>query len=199
MNLKAVLRVAVLALARNKMRSILTMLGIIIGVGAVIASVAVGRELQVRFSSRSATWVTTWSGSRRRTACVRSKGTKTLILADAKAVQQQISLFIIFHHMWTRRCKSSTKIKNWFTMVRGVAPEFFAVRRMGIARGSSSLRMTWQPRRRCSPAGSNRRGSPSVQKIPTAHKPSSEHPVPYHRRPDSEGYRRSARTRMMSL
>ena len=42
MDLMSVLRLAMRALARNKMRSILTMLGIIIGVGAVIASVAVG-------------------------------------------------------------------------------------------------------------------------------------------------------------
>ncbi len=42
MDLAAVLRVALRALARNKMRTALTMLGIIIGVGAVISTVAIG-------------------------------------------------------------------------------------------------------------------------------------------------------------
>ena len=43
MNPKEVIRVALRALARNKLRTILTMLGIIIGVGAVICTVAIGQ------------------------------------------------------------------------------------------------------------------------------------------------------------
>ena len=46
MNLAAILRIAMRALARNKLRSVLTMLGIIIGVGAVIAMVSVGQGAQ---------------------------------------------------------------------------------------------------------------------------------------------------------
>ena len=46
MNLAAILRIAMRALARNKLRSALTMLGIIIGVGAVIAMVSVGQGAQ---------------------------------------------------------------------------------------------------------------------------------------------------------
>src|SRR5436309_15520427 len=46
MNLTAILRVAVRALNRNKLRTALTMLGIIIGVGAVIALVSIGQGAQ---------------------------------------------------------------------------------------------------------------------------------------------------------
>ena len=46
MDLVAIIRIAMRALARNKLRSILTMLGIIIGVGAVIAMVSVGQGAQ---------------------------------------------------------------------------------------------------------------------------------------------------------
>ena len=46
MDLISILRIALRALARNKMRSVLTMLGIIIGVGAVIATVGVGQGAQ---------------------------------------------------------------------------------------------------------------------------------------------------------
>src|SRR6266550_1540333 len=43
MDLLAIIRIAMRALSRNKMRSVLTMLGIIIGVGAVIAMLGVGQ------------------------------------------------------------------------------------------------------------------------------------------------------------
>jgi len=46
MNLVQILRIAMRALARNKLRSALTMLGIIIGVAAVIAMVSVGQGAQ---------------------------------------------------------------------------------------------------------------------------------------------------------
>src|SRR5689334_21000087 len=46
MNLMAILKVAVRALDRNKLRTALTMLGIIIGVGAVIALVSIGQGAQ---------------------------------------------------------------------------------------------------------------------------------------------------------
>ena len=46
MNLWAILKIAIRALTRNKMRSALTMLGIIIGVGAVIAMVSIGQGAQ---------------------------------------------------------------------------------------------------------------------------------------------------------
>ncbi len=48
MDLLAIIRIAMRALARNKMRSVLTMLGIIIGVGAVIAMVGVGQGAQLQ-------------------------------------------------------------------------------------------------------------------------------------------------------
>ena len=53
------LRVAVRALLRNKMRSFLTTLGIIIGVGAVIAMVAIGEGAKARSRSRSRRWART--------------------------------------------------------------------------------------------------------------------------------------------
>src|SRR5258707_10096805 len=50
----AILKVALRALRRNKMRSVLTMLGIIIGVGAVIAVVALGRGAKAQVEARIA-------------------------------------------------------------------------------------------------------------------------------------------------
>jgi putative ABC transport system permease protein len=54
MEIKEILKIALRALARNKMRSALTMLGIIIGVGAVIAMVGVGQGAQKAVQDRIA-------------------------------------------------------------------------------------------------------------------------------------------------
>jgi putative ABC transport system permease protein len=97
MDLLSILRLALRALARNKMRSALTMLGIIIGVGAVIASVAVGEgasaQIQQQINSLGNNMVWIEAGGRSvngvRTG---TRGTKTLVLADAKAIEQQMPL-----------------------------------------------------------------------------------------------------------
>ncbi len=59
MNLLMIFRVAYQALERNKMRSLLTMLGIIIGVGAVIAMVALAKARAPRWRRRSRAWAPT--------------------------------------------------------------------------------------------------------------------------------------------
>ncbi len=65
--LLTIVRVALQALGRNKMRSILTMLGIIIGVGAVIAMVSIGQGAQFTISQQIASagsnMLYVWPGS----------------------------------------------------------------------------------------------------------------------------------------
>ena len=97
MDLRAVLRVALRALARNKMRTVLTMLGIIIGVGAVICTVAIGegasRQVQDSLRNLGDNIVHVAAGSvNQRGVHLGSTATKTLRVADAKAIQQQIPL-----------------------------------------------------------------------------------------------------------
>ena len=55
MNIRNILKVALRSLGRNKMRSFLTMLGIIIGVGAVIAMMAIGQGAQYNIEQQIAT------------------------------------------------------------------------------------------------------------------------------------------------
>ena len=142
MGLISILRVAILALARNKMRSVLTMLGIIIGVAAVICSVAVGtgasNQIQQQISNLGDNMIWVEAGGRSvngvRTG---TKGTKTLVLTDAKAIQQQIAgVTNISPHVDTN-IQVIYGNQNWYTQVRGVSPEYMAVRRMSIERGSS--------------------------------------------------------------
>jgi putative ABC transport system permease protein len=143
-NFGVLVRVALQALARNKMRSVLTMLGIIIGVGAVICSVAVGEgasnqvEEQIRSIGDNMVWIE--AGGRNvnglRTG---SRGTKSLTLGDARAIEQQVPMvFNVSPHVDTT-VQVIYGNQNWSTQVRGVSPEYLAVRRWSVARGSLFL------------------------------------------------------------
>ncbi|PYU23128.1 MAG: multidrug ABC transporter substrate-binding protein [Acidobacteria bacterium] len=140
MDLMSILRLAMRALARNKMRSILTMLGVIIGVGAVIASVAVGEgaseQIQEQISNLGDNMIWVEAGGRAvngvRTG---SRGTKTLVMGDVKAIQQQVPLVYNCSGHVDRPVQIVYGNQNWFSQARGVAPEFLLVRRLGIARG----------------------------------------------------------------
>ena len=141
MSLLAVLRLALQALARNKMRSVLTMLGVIIGVGAVICSVAVGEgasgQIQQQIANLGDNMVWIEAGGRSvngvRTG---SKGTKTLVLGDANAIEQQIRLVANVSPHVDTNVHLVYENQNWYTAVRGVPPQYLQVRRWTIARGS---------------------------------------------------------------
>jgi putative ABC transport system permease protein len=142
MGVMSILRVAILALARNKMRSVLTMLGIIIGVAAVICSVAVGtgasNQIQQQIANLGDNMIWVEAGGRSvngvRTG---TKGTKTLVLADAKAIQQQIPRITNISPHVDTNIQVIYGNQNWYTQVRGVSPEYMAIRRMAVERGSA--------------------------------------------------------------
>ncbi len=142
MDFMSVLRLAMRALARNKMRSILTMLGIIIGVGAVIASVAVGEgaseQIQQQISNLGDNMIWVEAGGRAvngvRTG---SRGTKTLVMGDVKAISQQVPLVYNCSGHVDGPVQIVYGNQNWFSQARGVSPEFLLVRRLGVARGAS--------------------------------------------------------------
>ena len=95
MDLIAVARIAVRALARNKMRSSLTMLGIIIGVGAVIAMVGVGQgaqqQVQQQIAAMGSNILFVGSGTVTRGGTHMGSGaTKTLVYADMLAILREV-------------------------------------------------------------------------------------------------------------
>jgi putative ABC transport system permease protein len=136
------LRVAMRSLARNKMRSLLTMLGIIIGVGAVICSVAIGEgaanRIQEQIASIGDNMIWVEAGGRqingRRTG---SRGTKSLTLGDFEAIKNQIHLVYNVSPNVDTHAQVIYAGQNWQTFARGVSPEFLAVRRYKVARGST--------------------------------------------------------------
>ena len=125
MDLQAIIRVALRALARNKMRTALTMLGIIIGVGAVICTVAIGEgasnQVQEQIRNLGDNIVFVAAGSiNQRGVRMGSSATKTLTLADAKAIQQQIPMISRVSPGVGARAQVVYGNQNWNTRVRGV-------------------------------------------------------------------------------
>src|SRR5215467_2735262 len=95
MDLLAILKIAVRALTRNKMRSLLTMLGIIIGVGAVIATVGLGqgaqKAVQDQIASMGTNLLYVSAGSVNKGGIRHGGGaTKTLVDDDMKAILQEV-------------------------------------------------------------------------------------------------------------
>jgi putative ABC transport system permease protein len=141
MNYLALLASSVFALLRNKMRSILTVLGITIGIAAVICVVAIGKAGQARVEQQlnnlgdNFVWI---EAGGRAVNGVRTgpRGTKTLTLGDAIAIKNQIPLIKAV----SPNVDQSTQVvygdQNWFTGFRGVSPEYFDIKRWGIDQGA---------------------------------------------------------------
>ncbi len=134
------LRIALLALARNKLRSFLTMLGIIIGVGAVIAMVAIGEGAKATIRSQIASLgtnvlivlagTTTQGGVRMGTG-----GVTTLNDGDARAITREIPAVAFASPVIRRPEQVIAGNLNWGTLVQGVAPEFQYIREWPMAGG----------------------------------------------------------------
>jgi putative ABC transport system permease protein len=142
MDLAATIRVALRALARNKMRTTLTMLGIIIGVGAVICTVAIGEgaanQVQEAIRNLGDNIVFISAGSvNQRGVHMGSQATKTLTVGDAKAIRQQIPLISRVSPGVGAAGQVVYGNQNWFTRIRGVGPEYLEIRRWPVEQGSS--------------------------------------------------------------
>ena len=141
MPLTLVIRIALRALRRNTLRSVLSMLGISIGVGAFLCSVAVGQgasqqiEDQIRSLGENFIWI---EAGTRNVNGVRTgtHGTQSLTLRDMVAIQAQIPLLAQVSPNVDMRVQVVFRDQNWATQVRGVTPAFVAVRGWRLARGT---------------------------------------------------------------
>jgi len=142
MNPREVIRVALRALARNKMRTILTMLGIIIGVGAVICTVAIGEgaseQVQQQIQSLGTNMIMVFAGSVN-TNGVRmgSEATKTLTPDDANAILAHVPNVVAVSPIAFSSVQVVNGNQNWFTRAYGASPEYTQIRNWPIVQGSS--------------------------------------------------------------
>jgi putative ABC transport system permease protein len=144
MKLSATLRIALRALRRNKMRSVLTMLGIIIGVGAVIAMVGVGNGARAQVEARLATlgenMILIYAGS------INASGVRigfgnagTLKTSDADAIMREIPGVTAVSPETRAGVQVMLGHQNWYTNLIGESPEYFDMRQWSFTSGSSFL------------------------------------------------------------
>ena len=139
--LRMTLYAAFRALRRNKMRSILTMLGIIIGVAAVIAMVSVGEganvAVQQQIESLGTNLLMVMPGSTT-SGGVRSGwgGVSTLTVQDAEAIRRECPS--VAHAAYFRRqgVQVISGNKNWYTTAQGTTAEYVQVRNWNTSEGS---------------------------------------------------------------
>jgi putative ABC transport system permease protein len=141
MDFMSTFRLALRALARNKMRSALTMLGIIIGVGAVIAVVSIGQGAQYMvqqgIQAMGTNVVFIGAGSNRPGgARVGFGGVKTLTIDDMNAILREIPLIKQAAPSVNSRKQVVYGNQNWNTSVTGTTPNFFDIRNWSIQAGS---------------------------------------------------------------
>jgi putative ABC transport system permease protein len=133
MHFMQTLRVALRALTRNKMRTFLTALGIIIGVGAVIAMVSIGEGakvgIQERFNSMGTNLLFVYPGSRNM-AGVRTGagGWTSLKEEDASAIANYCDAVEMVSPSVTSRAQVVYGNKNWSTQIQGSGAMFTTIR-----------------------------------------------------------------------
>ncbi len=141
MNLLKTSKVALRALNRNKMRSFLTALGIIIGVGAVIAMVSIGQgakmEVEQRFESMGTNLLFVYPGSRSYRGRSGGGGTYTnLKEADAQAILDNCPAVQYVSPNVNGRAQVVYQNKNWNTSIYGVGESYPEIRNWPVEIGT---------------------------------------------------------------
>ena len=141
MNYESIIRSAFLSLIRNKVRSALTVLGITIGISAVICVVAIGKAGQIRVEQQlnnlgdNLVWIEE-GGRAVNGVRTGTHGMNTLVLADAVAIKNQVPLIKSVSPNVDGSVQVIYGNQNWFTRYRGVSPEYFDIKRWFVAQGA---------------------------------------------------------------
>lgn len=140
MNVVSQTRIALGALRVNKLRSVLTMLGVVIGVAAVITMVAVGAGARARVAeqiqSMGSNLILVWAGSATVSGVRLGAGTQpTVTEDDAWAIQREVPLVAAVAPFSTSQAMIVHGNQNWVTMLVAMTPEFLDVREWDVVAG----------------------------------------------------------------
>ena len=140
MKLTNLIRIALRAIKRNKVRSFLTMLGIIIGVGAVIAMVAIGQgskqSIQSQIAAMGSNMITIRPNSNLQGgARLDATNVQTLAAPDVLALQKEATYINGVSPSISARAQAINGPNNWTTNMQGVAPEYLDIRSWPLQEG----------------------------------------------------------------
>src|SRR4051812_40826949 len=141
MRLTSTFKIAFRALRRNKLRSVLTALGIIIGVGAVIAMVGIGNgakaQVENQIASLGENLILVFSGSTTASG-IRTGwgGAGTLKMEDAEAIRREVPGVTAVSEEVPSTSQIAAGNQNWFTRVMGESAEYFDIRQWPLTSGS---------------------------------------------------------------
>ncbi|HKL72004.1 MAG TPA: ABC transporter permease [Marinilabiliaceae bacterium] len=140
MKILNLIRIAIRAMSRNKMRTFLTMLGIIIGVASVISMLAIGQgskeSIQKQISQMGANMITV-SPSSGQQGGVRMDATSMQLLTvdDANAIRNGAGSVAYVSPFVSGSGQAVVGANNWPTSMQGVSPSFLHIRKMVVSEG----------------------------------------------------------------
>lgn len=140
MNTFVTSKVALRALSRNKLRSSLTALGLIIGVGAVVTLVGIGNgakaQIEARVASLGQNVLQIKAGSVTKSAV--RQGTETAVslsMEDAEAIRREIPDVVAVSPEIRTKLQAVSAFRNWKAEVYGESPEYFGIRQWPLSAG----------------------------------------------------------------
>ena len=141
MRFGATFKIAFRALRRNKLRSVLTALGIIIGVGAVIAMVGIGNgakaQVEAQIASLGENVILIFSGSTTSSG-IRTGwgGAGTLKIEDADAIRREVPGIVNVSEEVVSNSQIASGNQNWFTRIYGESAEYLDIRQWALSDGA---------------------------------------------------------------
>ena len=156
---KESVKIALNALLGNKLRSVLTMLGIIIGVGAVIAMISIGMgvrdKVQGSIAGLGSNLIMVSPGAANSAGVRQAAGSSiSLTSKDAIAIARDVSGVNAVAPSVSRQYQIVAGNQNWTTQVQGTTPEFLSVRNMSVNSGSFFTNQAIEARDRVAVIGS---------------------------------------------
>ncbi|MDD2684320.1 MAG: ABC transporter permease, partial [Candidatus Cloacimonetes bacterium] len=139
MSVLGIIRIAFKSLARNKTRTFLTMLGIIIGVAAVITMLAIGQGakqiVEDQVNSMGTNVIMVFSNFSQSTVRQAAGGGNLLEIEDVEAIRNQLDGVLYASPVYNTWGQLKFEGNNWRTGIMGVDADFFFIRDMQVSNG----------------------------------------------------------------